>query len=288
MAHSPAPFIALNPRDAQSRGIRAGDLVHVHTSSEKGPARTLLLEAQIDKGLRDGNLFAPIHWNAQFASHGRIATLIDSVTDPVSGQPESKFALVGIKTVAVRRWLSVFSREPIDTSPFDYWVKIPLSEAHLYVLADTDFNIDKTSDQWQKWITKLSKGLEKIEVSNSINDSFRALFCNDTQIQIAIFSNHSRTALPDSSWFESLINHTLNTQTWRLLDQRHSSMTEGQRIICSCFQVSQSQIELAIAKGAKSPKALGEQLRCGTNCGSCIPELQQLCHDAQPSESSHR
>ena len=281
IAHSSMPFIALNPRDAQSKGIRAGDLVQVYTSANAGPVRALILEAQIDKGLRDGNVFAPIHWNAQFSSHGRIATLIDAVTDPVSGQPESKFAQVGIKAVAVRRWLAVFSRSAIDTAPFDYWVKIPLNGAHLYVLADIEAKVTKDSEPWQQWLSKLSDGLEKIEVSNSVTDSFRALFCNDTQIQSAVFSDPSRSALPNNTWFESLIDHSLSAQTWRLLDQRHHSSTSAQRIICSCFRVSQAQIEEAIIAGADSAEALGKRLRCGTNCGSCIPELKQLIAQTQ-------
>ncbi len=276
IAHSATPFIALSPRDAQSKGIRAGDLVQVHTAAANGVDRSLILETQIDTGLQDGNVFAPIHWNAQFASHGRIATLIDSVTDPVSGQPESKFAQVGIKPVTARRWLAVFSREAIDTALFDYWVKIPLDGAHLTLLADIDAHVESDSAPWQQWLGTLAEGLEKIEVSNSVNDSYRALFCTQSQIQTAIFSNHSRSSLPDSSWFQSLVDHELSAQTWRLLDQRHQSSTSGQRIICSCFRVSQAQIEAAITEGANSPESLGKRLRCGTNCGSCIPELKQL------------
>ncbi|MGJ8689177.1 MAG: nitrate reductase [Gammaproteobacteria bacterium] len=276
MAHTSMPFIALNPRDAQSKGIRAGDLVQVFTHRPDAPKRTLLLEAQIDKGLRDGNVFAPIHWNSQFASHGSISTLIDSVTDPISGQPESKFAQVGLNAAAVQRWVAVFSRKLIDTTLFDFWVRTPINDGHLYLLADTESKIESTSSDWQQWLQSLNQGLEKIEVSNSIKDSFRVLYCNATQIQSAVFSSPSRSTLPDTAWFESLASHTLSSQTWRLLDQRHSSSMTSQRIICSCFRVSQAEIESAIAQGANSAEALGQQLRCGTNCGSCIPELKQL------------
>ncbi len=281
IAHSATPFIALNPRDAQSKGIRAGDLVQVHANSSKGADRSIILEAQIDKGLRDGNVFAPIHWNAQFASHGRIATLIDSVTDPISGQPESKFAQVGIKSVTAKRWLAVFSRADIDTSLFDYWVKIPLQGAQLILLADIEADIGSDSAQWQQWLQSLGEGLEKIEVANTVNDSYRALFCTQSHIQTAVFSSHARSSLPGSSWFQDLVDHSLSSQTWRLLDQRHHSSTSGQRIICSCFRVSQAHIETAIAEGANSPEALGKRLRCGTNCGSCIPELKQLIAQAR-------
>jgi NAD(P)H-nitrite reductase large subunit len=47
-------------------------------------------------------------------------------------------------------------------------------------------------------------------------------------------------------------------------------------LICSCFQVSEMRIRAAIAAGCRDSAALGAQLRCGTNCGSCVPELNRL------------
>ena len=50
-------------------------------------------------------------------------------------------------------------------------------------------------------------------------------------------------------------------------------------MICSCWEVGESQIAAAIDAGANSVDALGESLHCGTQCGSCIPELKQLLID---------
>ncbi|MNE86451.1 Nitrate reductase [compost metagenome] len=47
-------------------------------------------------------------------------------------------------------------------------------------------------------------------------------------------------------------------------------------IICSCFGVGENTIREAIADGCDSAAALGAKLRCGTNCGSCVPELKGL------------
>jgi assimilatory nitrate reductase catalytic subunit len=46
--------------------------------------------------------------------------------------------------------------------------------------------------------------------------------------------------------------------------------------VCSCFEVGEQQIARAIRGGAATVRALGETLRCGTNCGSCVPELKAL------------
>jgi assimilatory nitrate reductase catalytic subunit len=47
-------------------------------------------------------------------------------------------------------------------------------------------------------------------------------------------------------------------------------------LVCSCFQVGDRQIQKAIEQGADSVEALGQALQCGTNCGSCLPEIRSL------------
>lgn len=40
--------------------------------------------------------------------------------------------------------------------------------------------------------------------------------------------------------------------------------------------VGEKAICAAIASGCDTPAALGKQLGCGTQCGSCVPELRAL------------
>ena len=47
------------------------------------------------------------------------------------------------------------------------------------------------------------------------------------------------------------------------------------RIVCACLNVAESEIRAEIAQGADLP-ALQGKLKCGTECGSCLPELKQL------------
>jgi assimilatory nitrate reductase catalytic subunit len=48
-------------------------------------------------------------------------------------------------------------------------------------------------------------------------------------------------------------------------------------IVCACFGVGLPAIREAIAKdGATTVAAIGQKLRAGTNCGSCIPELRAI------------
>ena len=52
------------------------------------------------------------------------------------------------------------------------------------------------------------------------------------------------------------------------------------RQVCSCFDVSESEIA-ACLQGLSAPveamlKGLQAELKCGTNCGSCLPELRRI------------
>ncbi len=47
-------------------------------------------------------------------------------------------------------------------------------------------------------------------------------------------------------------------------------------VVCACFGVGRNTICDAIAAGAGTAAEIGAQLKAGTNCGSCIPELKRL------------
>jgi assimilatory nitrate reductase catalytic subunit len=47
------------------------------------------------------------------------------------------------------------------------------------------------------------------------------------------------------------------------------------RAVCACFNIAESQVRAAVASGATLAK-LQNDLKCGTNCGSCVPELRRL------------
>jgi assimilatory nitrate reductase catalytic subunit len=48
--------------------------------------------------------------------------------------------------------------------------------------------------------------------------------------------------------------------------------------VCNCLNVAEPDIIAAIAAGA-SLAALQPELKCGSECGSCVPELKRLIAD---------
>ena len=51
-------------------------------------------------------------------------------------------------------------------------------------------------------------------------------------------------------------------------------------VVCACFGVGRAAILAAIAAGAGTAAEIGAQLKAGTNCGSCIPEMKRLIAQA--------
>jgi assimilatory nitrate reductase catalytic subunit len=54
------------------------------------------------------------------------------------------------------------------------------------------------------------------------------------------------------------------------------------RAVCSCLNVSESDIRRAIAAG-QTLAGLQATLRCGTQCGSCVPELRRMLAEHLPT-----
>jgi assimilatory nitrate reductase catalytic subunit len=51
------------------------------------------------------------------------------------------------------------------------------------------------------------------------------------------------------------------------------------RAVCACFKVPESTIRAAVSAGASLAR-LQKDLKCGTSCGSCVPELRRLVSTA--------
>ena len=75
-------------------------------------------------------------------------------------------------------------------------------------------------------------------------------------------------------WLQRLLGENVNGNYWSLITS--SAQPDVGKLICSCYKVSEKSITEAIEGGAHSAEALGKQLQCGTNCGSCVPELNHL------------
>jgi len=91
---SPEAWVEIHPRDADTLGIRGGDLVRV--SSQRGAVESI--RARTTAIVRPGEVFIPFHWDDRCANN-----LTDDQFDPVSREPNYKQCAVRIEVIQGRR-----------------------------------------------------------------------------------------------------------------------------------------------------------------------------------------
>ncbi len=271
--HKPEPFVEIHPVDANALGIIEGNIAKLTTTYGFMLARAVVTQSQ-----KPGSLFVPMHWTAQFASRGRAGALVNPVTDPLSGQPESKHTPVRITPYAENWSGFVLSRRKLEAIESAYRVIVPGSYYYRYDLAD-DANIVNWPVHAREWLCDKNEPPEWIDYLDKKAGTYRgARFIGD-KLESVIFIS-SKQVKADSAWLTSLFEKEALDQNERM------SLLSGKppigakstgKTICACFNVGETTITDAIrSQGLKDVAAIGKCLNAGTNCGSCIPELQQL------------
>jgi len=91
----PAPFVEINPRDAERLSIQQNDLVQI--TSRRG---TVQFPARLRDGVSPGMVFIPFHWGDLFGDGNAANYLTISAIGRVAKQPELKFCAVSLEKVA--------------------------------------------------------------------------------------------------------------------------------------------------------------------------------------------
>ncbi|CAM3656871.1 MULTISPECIES: nitrate reductase [Pseudoalteromonas] len=270
-SHITRPYIEIHPQDASQLGINNDDLVQA--ISKVGD---VIANAKVTDSLRAGECFMPIHWNQQFASSANVGKLYATIADPISGQPETKFTAIKLLPVTFSQYMNVFVAKQCSchanvTSHSDYWLKVNASNCSQYQLALNDAvpdilhwcqQISGIKGQWSGFYEGTTQRIQCIANGRLV---FVAMI-SDTQVTTSI------------EWINHLFSEpALNfTQLQSLLTATPDEEFSQGRQICSCFKVREKPIIDAIKAGTHRVDELGQQLKCGTNCGSCKTELSQL------------
>jgi ferredoxin-nitrate reductase len=109
----PGPFVEINPIDATSLDVAAGEVVLL--SSRRGAIR---LPVRLSEGVRPGMVFVPFHWGDQFGADIAANYLTISAIGRVAKQPELKFCAITVEKIA-RRPTARFGRvaSAVETLP---------------------------------------------------------------------------------------------------------------------------------------------------------------------------
>ena len=269
--HLPEPFVEVHPADAARTGVADGSFARVVTDYGQCTLKVVVSERQ-----QRGMLFAPIHWSETTATAARVGSLVAPFTDPFSGQPENKATPASITPYEYVFRGFALSRSQLELPDHAWWARVAVSGGYGYLFAD---NADLTG--WQSWLQSIA-GEDLAEYSDFSGGIYRAASFAGDRIESCLFIGPARDAGDWNVVKKLFAADALEGDQRRMLLSGKSTdgLADSGPIVCACFGVGRATICNAIAKGAGSATAIGAQLKAGTNCGSCIPELKRLIAQA--------
>lgn len=255
----PWPRVRVGAASLLALGAREGDLVRLH--NELGEA---LLLVGLDEGLREGEAFLPMHWTDSQCSQGAVNRLIAAVVDPLSGQPMFKQGRVQARAQPTR-WQGLWCGRHDWREPVDWWARRPLPEGNCTLLASWS---DSPQGLWQRL------GAEGHWLRLPLKEGWLALALAGDRIEGILLVGERR---PDIK--VDLLASLLGTplQAGALSQTLSLALAGESRLVCSCLRVSEQRIvDAIIRQGVGELAGLQALLGCGSNCGTCLPEIDKL------------
>lgn len=268
-AHYAEPFAEIHPQDAEALNIHRATLVRLSNNHGTAIVRALVTDRQ-----RRGQIFVPMHWTDQFASHGRVDALVSAKVDPVSAQPALKMALVHAEPVAVRLYgfFVATNRPALDQT--DYWA---IAEAPGGLRGELAW-FDEPSD-WEAWLRTAFALPDTIRVLSALDTrsgrrSFAAMA--DGKLIAALYTAPD-PVLVSRQWAVGLLTAPQLDGSAVLAGRPGADMPDAGAIVCSCFSVGINTITAAVTgQGCTTVEAVGACTKAGTNCGSCRAEIRGI------------
>ncbi|MBE9640624.1 nitrate reductase [Salipiger mangrovisoli] len=263
-AHLPEPFVDMHPDDAARLGLSPADLLRLES-----PQGSAILRLRITGDVQPGHLFAPIHWTGETAPSARIDALIASVTDPVSGQPESKAAVVSAARFEAA-WYGFAIATARPRPECAYWSLARTDRGFRAELAGTEEIAD--AEDFARALFGLPDAALQMS-KDTAKGRTRLAFMDGEILLAALYLDREPVRL-----MRDFLAGLPGTETpWALAGTARGDMPDPGPVVCSCYAVGRNAILRAIgAEGLQSVEAIGASLSAGTNCGSCKAELAAL------------
>jgi assimilatory nitrate reductase catalytic subunit len=276
MAHQDEAVVELATGDARKLGLGDGDLLRVRT--EHGSA---VLPARVSEAQRRGEVFVAMHWTDRFVSAGPINRLVGAAFDPVSGQPELKATMAALAPVPLLwRGLLVGGAGPYESGDY-HWSRIPFAQGELWELRG--WNRLAEGAELIAWASQLlgqPDGAERASLFDPVRGVLRLGNLVDGRLHSCLLlSCNARSRLPDRAAAVAMIGSVFDEAAREALFtvEEGPACTSPGRAVCACFSVSRVAIEHAMSGGRLTTVAdIGLALKAGTNCGSCIPEIEEI------------
>jgi len=305
--HVAEPAVQMNAQDMAHRGLTEGDLVHV--TSKRG---SIVVPLQASAEVAAGQAFIAMHWGPEYLS-GQSSTglplagvnaLTTSAFCPDSKQPELKHAAVKILKAELPWTLLAMAWLPADSAlrtrealrrlmlRFPFASCVPFGRERSGVLLRAAAHEAPPADL-----------LAEVEALLNLLDASVLHYADPKRGQrraVRVHRTHEQTTVEGfllagdtraEVWLKTLLQDELPAQAYgRALLQGSATapvaLAPRSRQVCTCFNVSESAIhtQLTHCHGNEVERLsqLQQALQCGTNCGSCVPELQRMVRATSP------
>lgn len=315
--HVSEPSIDLNPGDMTRMGLQAGDLVQV--ASRRGQ---IIVPAQPSEAISPMQAFMAMHWGEEYISgldnQGQAMSGVNALTVPAfcpkSKQPELKHA--AIKITATRlpwrllavAWMpeseALTAKEALKPlmSAFAFTSCVPFGrEPHEKGKVGVLFRAAAMEAASSELIGRIEallgiEGVDVLRYEDKFRGQRRAMRMERTAEGLKLDAFVLAGDISAEAWIKPLLQDELLADAYgrALLSPGATPpvaiVSKGKQI-CTCFNVTEPAIidTLASCQGDTDARLAQLQgaLKCGTNCGSCIPALRQLVklHPAMVSAS---
>ncbi|BEP60934.1 nitrate reductase [Variovorax sp. V213] len=313
--HVAEPVVQMNAQDMARRQLNDGDLVHL--TSKRG---SILLPARASAEIGLSQAFVAMHWGEEYlsgcSSTGTPLAGINALTSPVycptSKQPELKHTPVKILKAELPWSLLAMAWLPPDTAlaahqalkplmaMFPFATCVPFSgntpgeerSGILFRAAAHDAPADELIDRIEGLLGLVgSDALRYADRRRGQRRVARLVRRADGNAGLEAFLLGGDTSA--EAWIGTLLREEIPAQTYgRLLLSPGARapvavQSRGQPV-CTCFNVTDLAIRAELGRCSGTPEerlaSLQGALKCGTNCGSCLPELKRMVR-ATPAET---
>jgi assimilatory nitrate reductase catalytic subunit len=294
--HAEEPVIQMSSDDMMRRNLKNGDIVKVQ--NKRG---SLILPVQMSDEVQPAQTFVAMHWGSQFMHGLGVNALMPPNFDKTSKQPELKHTAIKLEKLELP-WRMTIMRNCQD---LELLTKVrSLLQDFSYASCGL-FGRENESNKAGMLILRAAHEtapdhdlIAKIDALLNMTDDAPCLNYNDAKRgiskRILVENVTGKAAVTGvrlmgetlaADWLKDVMTtgafsdetHYKEFSRWALAPL--SASPAGQRargkIVCNCLDISQNEIVENIELDADLI-TLQNKLKCGTECGSCVPELKKL------------
>jgi assimilatory nitrate reductase catalytic subunit len=305
--HVAEPVVQMNAQDMARRQLKDGDLVHL--TSKRG---SILLPARASAEIGLSQAFVAMHWGEEYlsgcSSTGTPLAGINALTTPAycptSKQPELKHTPVKILKAELPWSLLAMAWLPPEAAfgaqqalkplmaMFPFATCVPFSgntpgeerSGILFRAAAHDTPDDSVVDRIEGLLgLGASDALRYADRRRGQRRVARLVRRADGNAGLEAFLLGGDTSA--EAWIGTLLREEIPAQTYgRLLlspgARAPVAVQSRGQTVCTCFNVTDLAIQSELGRCSGAPEerlaSLQGALKCGTNCGSCLPELKRM------------